>query len=87
VDDLVELFMTSAPPDIHVQINNSGAWKTVTVTGLNEMEACRKAVDTLCLVDKRSTNTRKATYRMAIANPSGFEPLEYRDPIRGWYQA
>jgi hypothetical protein len=76
----------NAAPEILVQMNNSGAWKTLAKVGLNDMARCRDAIDTLCLADH--TPGRKANFRLAIAQPSGLaEPLEYRDPVRGWYQA
>ena len=77
-----------ALPEVHVQINNSGAWKTLAVVGLNSMERCRGAVDVLCLADKRQQLARRPTYRLAIAGQGGlFEVLEYRHPANGWYQA
>ena len=76
----------NAAPEILVQMNNSGAWKTLAKVGLNDMARCREAVDTLCLADR--SPGRKANFRLAIAQPSGLaEPLEYRDPVRGWYLA
>jgi hypothetical protein len=74
-------------PKILLQINNSGSWKTLSTIGLNDMARCRDAVDTLCLAD--CSAGRKAMFRMAIHRDDGRppEPLDYRDPVRGWYQA
>ena len=76
----------NAAPDILLQINNSGSWKTLSKIGLNDMSRCREAVDTLCLADR--SPGRKAMYRMAVDRAGAPpEPLYYRDPLRGWYQA
>jgi hypothetical protein len=77
---------SNAAPDILLQVNNSGAWKTLATIGLNDMARCRAAVDTLCLADRQPG--RKANYRMAVVREGQPpEPLDYRDPVRGWYQA
>jgi hypothetical protein len=78
---------TVAMPEVHLQVNNSGAWRTLTVVGLNGMERCREAVDVLCLADNRTALGKRPNYRLAIAGQAGFEVLEYRDATRGWYQA
>jgi len=77
---------TTQTPEILVQMNNSGAWKTLAKVGLNDMARCREAVDKLCLADR--SPGRKANFRLAVASPAGVaEPLAYRDEMRGWYQA
>lgn len=76
----------NATPDILLQVNNSGAWKTLATIGLNDMARCREAVDTLSLADR--SPGRKPVYRLAVARPNCTpEPLEYRSPNNGWYQA
>ncbi len=76
-------------PQVHLQINNNGAWKTLSVIGLNSMDRCRKAVDVLCKADQRTrTRGSQPTYRLALATPAGgFDALQYRDPAQGWFEA
>ena len=73
-------------PEVHLQINSSGAWKTLCVINLNDMDRCRSAIDVIALADRRQGKVR-ASYRMAISSNGQMHPLEYRDQNNGWYPA
>lgn len=72
---------------VHLQLNSSGAWKTLSVIGLNDIDRCRTAVDMIALMDKRTGKHRGGIYRLAISCDGQMNPMEYRDQNNGWYKA
>ena len=74
-------------PDIHLQVNGTGAWRTLSRGGINDMELFRVCADGIALADRRPLR-EQPSFRLAIDRPGHAQTaVWHREPGKGWVEA